>query len=259
MSKVTVDDLLARIDAAVEGEPVEPVEVELRDGSTALLRPVVPADKERLAEGLEHLSTRSRFLRFGTSVSKLTDKQLAYFTELDYDDHVAWGALDPDHPELPGMGVARYIRLKDSPKVAELAVAVADEYQGRGLGTILLAVLAHIARARGIEVFRNYVLEENAEMLELLEQLGATPRSIGGGMYELDMPIPPTDAAIPDTPAGRVLRSFAKRSWPWRMRRWLPPLWQAPSSHDDEPVPDDDESDDWIDEYLQDLDVRLGS
>jgi GNAT superfamily N-acetyltransferase len=258
VSKATVDDLLARIDAAAEGAPVEPVEVELRDGSTALLRPIVPSDKERLAEGLHNLSSRSRFLRFGSSVSKLTEEQLRYFTELDYDDHVALGAIDPEHPERPGMGVARYIRLKESPKVAELAVAVADEYQGRGLGTILLAVLVHIARARGVEVFRNYVLEQNDEMLEMLDQLGATRRSIGGGMYEVDMPIPTSDAAIPDTPAGRVLRSFAKRSWPWRLRRVLPPLWSRPGAEAPEAV-EEDESTTWIDEYLKDLDVGWGS
>ncbi len=260
MHRVTAKDFLDRVDAAARGEIVEPLEVQLRDGSRALLRPVVPADKERLARGLERLSTESRYLRFGAHVEHLTDKQLRYFTELDYDDHVAWGAIDPEHPDQPGMGVARWIRLHEDPEVAEVAVVVADDYQGRGLGTILLAALMHTARARGIRVFRNYVLAQNDDMLDLLGQLGTTSNAIGGGMYEVDMPIPDNDDAMPDTPAGRVLRSFAERqAWPWRLGRFLQPLWGGGSNHD-EPPPGGhlDEPETWIDEYLMDLDVRLG-
>lgn len=260
MHRATAKDFLDRVDAAAAGDVVDPLEVQLRDGSRALLRPVGPADKERLARGLERLSAESRHLRFGTDIQHLTDKQLRYFTELDYDDHVAWGALDPEDAEHPGMGVARWIRLREDPEVAEVAIVVADDYQGRGLGTILLAALLHTARARGIRVFRNYVLEQNDEMLSLLGQLGAISNPIGGGMYEVDMPIPDTDDALPDTPAGRVLRSFAERlSWPWRLGRFLQPVWGGGGEFDPPPPGGDlAESQAWIDEYLMDLDKRLG-
>jgi RimJ/RimL family protein N-acetyltransferase len=123
-------------------------------------------------------------------------------------NHFAWVAIREDRPE-EGLGVARWVRLRDEPEVAEPAITVIDDYQGRGLGTLLLGLLAAAARAGGIERFRAYVLEENEPMKALLEHLGATVRHDSPGLLTLEVPLDP--GVVPDTPAGRVLRAAAEQ------------------------------------------------
>jgi RimJ/RimL family protein N-acetyltransferase len=193
---------------------LEPCEVTLRDGSQALIRPIQPDDKERLQRGLQELSAQSRYLRFHMPVDELTEEQLRYLTEIDYDDHMAWVAIDLEDPGRPGMAVARYIRLSDDPAIAEAAVTVVDRYQGRGLGTLLLSMLARSALQSGVKVFRNYVLTENQQMLDLFEELGATRELEEPGVYRVDMPIPDDVEALPDSPAGKVFRAVAQHLTP---------------------------------------------
>lgn len=195
-------------------QPPEPLDVVLRDGTRAHIRPIRPEDKAGLEQGLARLSPASRYLRFHFPVESLTAAELRYLTEIDYDAHMAWVAEDADDPRRSGMGVARYVRLADEPEVAEAAVTVVDECQGRGLGSVLLAVLSRSAIAAGIRVLRNYVLSENEAMLELLDELGATRADEGFGVYRVDMALPADPDDLPDTPAHRVLRATAKRRLP---------------------------------------------
>lgn len=190
----------------------------LRDGSRLLVRPILPEDKQALREGFERLSARSRYRRFLTSLEHLSDQQVRYLTEVDYADHMAWVAVDPSRPAGPGMGVARYVRLPEEPTAAEAAVTVLDDHQGRGIGTILLQVLAGSARAHGIRSFRGYVLAENAPMVELLHGLGASVAQ-EGPLIGVDVPIPAAADELPDTPTGRVFKSVARGELPpFRLR-----------------------------------------
>lgn len=177
------------------------------------MRPILPSDKRRLLKGFARLSEQSRQRRFLTSLDHLSERQLRYLTEIDYSDHMAWVALDASHPAQPGMGVARYVRLAEDPDTAEAAVTVVDEYQGRGIGTILLAELAHSARQHGIRRFRAYVLPDNVPMIEMLHGLGATA-TLEGSLLCVDVPIPANADELADTPTGRVFRSVAKREFP---------------------------------------------
>ncbi len=206
-----LDNVVELTELAAEGRAPEPITVELRDGSEARLRPIRAEDKERLQQGMRLLSERSRELRFNRPIEQLSDEQLRYLTEIDHRDHVAWVALDPAHPELPGMGVGRYIRASGTSHVAEAVLTVVDRYHGRGLGTLLLAVLAETARANGITVFRNYVRADNAPMLEVFDQLGATRQLCSSDVYEVDFALPEDPDQLPDTPAGRAIRAFAER------------------------------------------------
>ena len=113
----------------------------LRDGTRIRVRPVQPGDKERLEEGLKDLSAESRYLRFMGGKKRLAQKELRYLTELDWNKHQAWIAVDPKQRGEPTLGVARCVPLEDEPKVAEAAVAVVDSVHGKGLGTFLLSVL----------------------------------------------------------------------------------------------------------------------
>ncbi len=171
----------------------ESLEVELGPGTTLRVRPIGPDDKDLLLEGLAQLSDRSRFFRFHSLVSDLSEEQLRYLTELDYRNHFAWGAgVLVDGVEHP-VGVARYVRDKDRPEAAEAAVTVVDAWQGRGVGSFLLEALAGTAIENGIRTFTGFVLSENDEMLDIFERLGATfERMNDETRLEVPLPLPAT-------------------------------------------------------------------
>src|SRR6266550_461675 len=128
---------------------IEEIRTRLRDGTLVVVRPIRSDDKPLLLDGFRRLSDESRLRRFMAPMRELSDEQLRYLTEIDYVDHFAWVALLADRPTF-GIGVGRYIRLDAEPGVAEVAITVVDEYQGRGLGTLLLGILAGTARIAGI-------------------------------------------------------------------------------------------------------------
>ena len=196
--------------------------VELRDGTPVLLRQIRAEDRDRLAEGLRRLSAPSRYLRFHADLEELTDRQLEYLTEVDHVDHEAIVALDLDAPEVPGVGVARYIRDPHQRHIAEAAITVADEYQGKGAGTLLLGVLSTHARRHGIEVFRNYVLASNSAMLEVFDHLGAHRELETTGLWRVDLPLPEHESDLPDSPAGKAFLQAAKEGF--RFSSLFPPV-----------------------------------
>lgn len=163
------------------------------------------------------LSSRSRLFRFFTPIPKLPDKLLDYVTVVDQHHHVAWIAISHDQPQHPGLGIARFIRSQEQPEVAEFAVVVIDSYQRQGVGTILMAALCLIAKTKGIEILRAFVLPENSVMLNWLGKLGAH------GMYEdgvhrIDIPVRDDLSCLPNTPSARRLShyidSIERLGWP---------------------------------------------
>lgn len=165
--------------------------VTLRDGSTAWLRLVQPTDGPILTAGFKGLSPRSRFRRFMTDKGELAPRDLTYLTHIDQYDHFALGALRslPGQPG-DGLGIARFIRLRDRPAVAEAAVAVVDSMQRKGLGRLLLARLAAAARERGIERFYCEVLETNLPIQRLLHELGlSTLPAAEEGVFSVEIPL----------------------------------------------------------------------
>jgi len=142
----------------------------LPEAASLVVRPIEPEDKAAMVEGFAHLSEQSRYRRFLAPHGRLTAGELRYFTEVDHHDHEALVAIVPDTNE--GVGVARYIRCDAEPTVAELAVAVVDEWQGLGVGTRLVSELADRAREEGITSFSAFVLADNEIMLNLLHELG---------------------------------------------------------------------------------------
>jgi GNAT superfamily N-acetyltransferase len=138
-----------------------PTTTVLADGTRVLIRPLVPQDKGDLLRGFDRLSVRSRRFRFFTSLRRLTPRQLQLLTEVDQRDHVALGVRDLSRQDQPGIAIGRLIRLDGEPEVAEFAVTVIDEYQGRGLGSLLIGMLLGMARERGVRTLRGYLLEDN--------------------------------------------------------------------------------------------------
>jgi RimJ/RimL family protein N-acetyltransferase len=160
---------------------------QLRDGAEVLIRPIAPDDRQLLQSGFERLSERSRYMRFQASTPALSDEQLSYLTDVDHHDHEALVALDPATDQA--VGVARYVRVGGG--VAECAIVVADDWQGRGLATELLDQLVERAHEEGVERFTAIVLAENADALRLLERLGDTVRHSYGPQVELEIELPP--------------------------------------------------------------------
>jgi RimJ/RimL family protein N-acetyltransferase len=144
----------------------------LKDGTRVIVRPIRREDKEALARGLDQLSPESRYRRFLRPMTSLSERDLAYLTEIDYTNHFAWVAV-ADTEDQEGLGVARYIRDAKDPHVAEAAVAVVDDYQGRGLGSVLMRLLVATALENGVRTFRGWVLGDNIEVLRPLERIGA--------------------------------------------------------------------------------------
>lgn len=181
--------------------------VELRDGSHVRLRQGQSSDRELLLRGFERLSPESRYRRFLVAMPHLSEGMVRYLTDIDHHDHEAIIAVDEKTGE--GLGVARYMRDKDRPEVAEVAVTVIDDWQNRGLGTLLLEVLSARARQEGIRSFTALALATNRDMLDLLRGLHP-PRIVDreSGTIELEMPIP----AIGLAPVLRKLLQIAAHS-----------------------------------------------
>lgn len=186
----------------------------LPDGTRVRLRPIVPEDKGRLLAGFRRLSPESRYRRFMSPLAELSPDMLARLTEVDYVDHFAWIALSLEEPGEPGVGVSRYVRLPDEPEVAEAAVTVLDEYQGRGLGTLLLQALGAVALENGIRTFRGYVLEGNAPVLEVLEGSGARVRHEAPGLLRVEVDLPARAEELAGSAAYDVLRALARGESP---------------------------------------------
>jgi RimJ/RimL family protein N-acetyltransferase len=171
------------------GGIVPEAEVTLRDGSRVLVRPVEPGDKELFRRGWERFGEESRYRRFMSAKPGLSERELTYFTDVDHENHEAIGARDAETGE--GVGVARYVRLPGHPEIAEAAVSVVDEWQGRGVGGELLRRLTARAREQGIERFQASLFAFNHSMLALFEDVGEVEvHDQGSGQLEIDVELP---------------------------------------------------------------------
>jgi GNAT superfamily N-acetyltransferase len=169
------------------------------------IRPIRPDDKQALESGFEQLSEESRYRRFLAPHGHLSVAELRYFTEIDHHDHEALVALDPVTGR--GVGVARYVRSRTDPSSAEMAVAVADDWQRRGVGTRLTEALADRARGEGITSFTALILADNELMLNLIKDLGAVHDvRREQGAVEVTVDLPERGAE----PASRLLRAAAR-------------------------------------------------
>lgn len=183
-------------------------EITLDDGAPLLLRPIAPDDKRLLAEGFGRLSSESRHARFFVTQSELTTQMLAYLTEIDYDNHFAWVAFVG--ADRVGAGVARYIRLRDRPTAAEAAVTVVDEFQRRGIGSVLLEALTVVALDHDIDVFVGHVLVENQAMRAILEHAGARLAFDSPGVLRFEIDLPESVSELRTTPLYTVLKAVAR-------------------------------------------------
>jgi GNAT superfamily N-acetyltransferase len=167
----------------------EPIYSQLRDGTEIVLRPIRPEDKKLLATGMARLSDRSRRLRFLTPTDKLSRGQLAYLTEVDQRDHQAWGVLAGGEP----IAVGRLVRLGD--QEGEVAITVVDDWQRKGIGDLLVRLLAVLAKDADISRLVFVSLPENQGIVNLTARFGGESRIEDGLItttVDVDRVPPPT-------------------------------------------------------------------
>ena len=157
----------------------------LPDGTRVMLRPLGPGDALLLREAVLRLSERSRYLRFHGPKTELSDEELRHLTDVDGEERLALGAFSGQQL----VGVGQFFRGGAVPDAADLALTVADPFQGRGLGALLLARLRLAALERGIARFTGQVLDENRPMLGLLRKLHARLGLPSWGVRSVDLPL----------------------------------------------------------------------
>ncbi len=141
--------------------------VRLTDGRTGVLRAIQPADREAFLAFHAGLSDESRYFRYFSARRKLPEHEIRHFTEVDQLEHAGVVLL------VDGglVGHALFDRLTD-PTEAEVALEVADAFQGHGVGTLMLTELARVASRAGVRRFVAHVLPANQRMLQVFRDLG---------------------------------------------------------------------------------------
>lgn len=166
-----------------------PERVALRDGSEIVISRVTPADAPLLVDAFERLSEESRRLRFLGPKANLSLAELRYLTEIDGHNHEALTAIDPRTGR--GVAIGRWVRDPEHPERAEVAITVADDWQRRGLGKLVLRRLVDRAREEEVRTFTALVSMDNRGMQSLLERLddSATvdPKGNGAAEWRIDL------------------------------------------------------------------------
>jgi RimJ/RimL family protein N-acetyltransferase len=142
----------------------------LRNGRRIEIRALRPDDRDNLVEAVDHTSQRSLYRRFFGAKRHFTEKEIRFFLNVDFINHVALVAVaeEDGHPTVVGGG--RYI--VTAPGTAEVAFMVVDRYQGQGIGAILMRHLSLIAREAGLRELTAEVLSSNEAMLKVFEKSG---------------------------------------------------------------------------------------
>lgn len=158
----------------IEGEWIET----LKDGRRVLIRPIRVDDVARNSRFLDKLSTPSRHFLFLGGISRLSDEALRRLCDPDYSHEMVFVALEADvaRGEAPRqVGVCRYAGA-DSPEGGEISVAVADDWQHRGLGKQLLGRLIDYARTHGVKRLYSMDSITNSRMRKLAKNVGFSER-----------------------------------------------------------------------------------
>lgn len=170
-------------------------DVVLGNGERIVIRPLAAGDARSVTQWFDSLSSETRYQRFLAPMKQLSRRLLTDLAGVDHLDREAISAVAPDGTTI---GIARYSRTNGS-CTAEVAVAVADEWRGLGIATVLLDVVAERARASGIERFVAFCLARNHKAIRTLSKLGPTTVS-------------PADAGIVDVLIDLRARSGAPTS-----------------------------------------------
>ena len=142
----------------------------LRDGSTIEIRALRPSDREYMLAAIDRTSPQSLQRRFFVPKRGFSDKEVSFFMDIDFNNHVALIAQADEEGQSVIVGGGRYIVVR--PGEAELAFVVVDAHQGKGIGKALMRHLPGIAREAGLKELTAEVLPENVAMLKIFNGFG---------------------------------------------------------------------------------------
>ncbi len=142
----------------------------LRDGRPVEIRALRPEDRGDFLAAVRGIGTDSLYRRFFAVKREFSEKEISFFVNVDFVNHVALIAVVQDDGKPVIAGGGRYIVVK--PGQAEVAFAVVDEFQGQGIGTILVRHLVAIARRAGLKELVADVLPDNSPMLNVFRKSG---------------------------------------------------------------------------------------
>ena len=143
---------------------------QLRDGRRAEIRSLRPEDEGDFLAAVDRTSAQSLYRRFFGAKRDFSEKERAFFLNVDFTNHVALVAVVEAESRAAIVAGGRYVVVR--PGVAEVAFVVIDDYQGQGIGAALLRHLAAIARSVGLKELVAEVLPENISMLKVFEKSG---------------------------------------------------------------------------------------
>jgi RimJ/RimL family protein N-acetyltransferase len=146
----------------------------MRDGREIEIRALRPDDKDDMLAAVGRTGTQSLQRRFFVVKRGFSEKEVAFFMNIDFANHVALVALADEGGRKVIIGGGRYIVTE--PGKAEIAFVVIDDYQGQGTGTLLMRHLAVIARKAGLKELIAEVLPENAAMRKVFSKFGFQAR-----------------------------------------------------------------------------------
>ena len=167
----------------------------LRDGRAVEIRALRPDDKDDMLAAISRTGTESMQRRFFAVKRGFSEKEIAFFMNIDFTNHVALAALAKEDGRKVIIAGGRYIIVE--PGQAEIAFIVIDAYQGQGVGTMLMRHLAAYAAREGIGELFGYVLRENNSMLQLCRSLGFLQEAVSNDptLVRVVLPLaPPADA-----------------------------------------------------------------
>jgi 3-methyladenine DNA glycosylase AlkD/GNAT superfamily N-acetyltransferase len=189
----------------------DPESLTLKDGTQVIIRPIQPDDADDLQTAFQRLSMESIYLRFLSFKKELPEEEARYLASVDYTSRMAFVAICKENNRDIVVGVARYAMLENvHPEIAESAVVVEDEYQGRGLGKLLLSRLVNYARTRGIHYLRGNLQIGNNRMLDLVRRSGLPHQTrFVDGFWEVTIDLEQTDEELydPEIPSPAELAS----------------------------------------------------
>jgi len=151
------------------------------------IRPLTAADRQGIANAFSRLSEQTRRRRFHGLASRLGERDLDRLTRIDHHRHEALIAIAPDPARI--VGVARYIMLPRDPRAAEVAIAVDDEWQGRGIGRRLMSDLVTKAHAEGIKQLLAYVGTDNHRVIGWVARAGGVVEVRDGDSFVYAIPV----------------------------------------------------------------------
>ncbi|MCG6119699.1 MAG: N-acetyltransferase [Blastomonas sp.] len=166
------------------------------DGKSICIRSIRNTDAEQMREGIAHLSTQSRYLRFFSVQPMPSDSVIRQLVDADGHDHIAWGAIHMDGLSNPAIGAVHAIRSAEQDRSGEFSVAILDAYHGIGLGRMLTAVLLINCCAEQMPVLDIQTLAENQAAIGFIRSIGGELRQWDGGVQDYVLEVKPAIAKL---------------------------------------------------------------